>query len=532
MQKCLGIYIENNLIKYAKISKNRDSFKIETFGTEISDNVEEGIKKIVEETSSYNIPISTNLINDKYIYFDVFGLLSKNDIKKMIETEYESFCEKFNYNRKAFETKYALVQNIDDDKKIKVIDVLANTIDLNKQKKYLENYLVSGISPIGTCITNIVNIDPKENVIIVNMEEKTTITTIYDGQLYSVETMENGSKEILDKIKMTEISFSKAYELCKQTTLYTSNSTSELSEQPYLESVMPTLYIIAQKIEKMVENDKNRISRVLLTGTLANINNIDLYFQDFLENTDCKILKPNVVEEKKSNINIKDYIEVNSAIALALQGLKVGMQHLNFKPTEKKEKIKQMLYGASKEKKSFKNSLNSFKGALDNTEMIFSRTIVYLITLSFMFCVFSNILSKQIDRKEDKINQMISAEKAQIAKINTDEATIKSKNDKYVELTSEIESINNKVSEVAEMKNSIPNLLNQIMYVMPLDAQIVSIENTEEKQIKIIAQSKNYDSLGYFISKMKIENYLKNIVTSKSKKVDKIVQITIEGELP
>ena len=532
MQKCLGIYVENNLIKYAKISKNKDSFKIEAFGIEISDNIEEGIKKIVEETSSYNIPISTNLLNDKYIYFDVFGLLSKNDIKKTIETEYESFCEKFNYNKKAFETKYALVQNINDDNKIKVIDVLANTIDLNKQKKYLENYLVSGISPIGTCITNIAKVDPKENVIIVNMEEKTTITTIYNGQVYSVETMENGSKEILDKIKLTENSFSKAYEICKQTTIYTADSTNELSEQPYLELVIPTLYIIAQKIEKMIESDQNRISKVFLTGTLANINNIDLYFQDFLGNTDCKILKPDIIEEKKSSINIKDYIEINSAIALALQGLKVGIQHLNFKPTEKTEKIKQMIYGNSKEKKSFKDSLGSFKGALDNTEMIFSRSIVYLITLIFVFCIFSNILSKQIDRKEEKINQMISMEKEQIAKINTDEANIKSKNDKYVELTSEIESINNKVSEIAEMKNSIPNLLNQIMYIMPLDAQIISIENTEEKHIKIIAQSKDYDSLGYFISKMKIENYLKNIVTSKSKKVDKIVQITIEGELP
>ena len=82
------------------------------------------------------------------------------------------------------------------------------------------------------------------------------------------------------------------------------------------------------------------------------------------------------------------------------------------------------------------------------------------------------------------------------------------------------------------MKNAIPNLLNQIMYIMPLDAQIVSIENTEDKHIKIIAQSKNYDSLGYLISKIKVDNYLNNIVTSKSQKVDQIVQITIEGELP
>lgn len=534
MQNCLGIYIENDLIKYAKISKNKDSFKIESFGIEICENIAEGIKKIVEETSSYKVPICMNLQNEKYFYFDVFGLLSKNDIKKTIETEYESFCEQFNYNKKAFETKYALVQSINDENKIKVIDVLANVIDLNKQKKYLEKYLVCGIVPIGTCITNIFAINKKENVLIVNMEEKTTITTIYNGQVYSVETIENGSKEILDKINLTENSYSKAYEICKQTTLYTSESLEENSDQLYLESIIPTLYIIAQKIVAIAQNAENKISKIYLTGTLANINNIDLYFQEYFENTECKILKPDIIEEKKADINIKDYIEVNSAIALAMQGLNVGIKHLNFSPAEKTNKLKLFLSRGSnsKEKKSLNISLNSFKTALDKTEIIYLRIITYLTIFIIIFSILSKILSIQMDKKEELIDTMIATEKNQIAKINSDEATIQTKTNKYIELTSEIKSINNKISEIAEMKNSIPNLLQQIMHIMPLDAQIISIENTEEKHIKIVAQSQNYDSLGYFIARMKVDNNLTNIVTSKSKKVNKIVQITIEGDLP
>ena len=530
MQKCLGIYVENNMIKYAKISKEKDLYKIEAFGIEICENIEDEIKKIVEETSSFNVPISMNLLNEKYMYFDILGLLSKNDIKQSIETEYESFCEKLNYNKNAFETRYALVENINDDNKIKVIDVLTNTIDLNKQKKYLEKYLVAGILPIGTSIANIAKIDSKENIIIANMEEKTTLTTIYNGQVYSVETIEKGSKEIFEKINAKENSLSKTYELCKQTTIYTSDSTSDLTDQPYLEDIIPTLYVIAQKLSTMIENDFNKISKIYLTGTLANINNVDLYFQEFLQSTECKILKPNFIDDKRSDVNIKDYMEVNSAIALAMQGLKSEMKHLNFKP--RNDKIKQTLSKFTKEDKSLNLSMNSFKGALDNVEVIIARMFVYLIASIIIFCFFSKILSRQIDRKAEQIDKLISTEKIQINKINEDETTIKAKKDKYEELIDEIKSINNKVSDIAEMKNSIPNLLNQIMYIMPLDAQIISIENTEEKHIKIIAQSKNYDSLGYFISKMKIENYLKNIVTSKSKKVDKIVQITVEGELP
>ena len=35
MQSCLGLYIENNLIKYAKISKEKENFRIESFRHEI-----------------------------------------------------------------------------------------------------------------------------------------------------------------------------------------------------------------------------------------------------------------------------------------------------------------------------------------------------------------------------------------------------------------------------------------------------------------------------------------------------------------
>ena len=61
MQKCLGIYIENNLIKYAKVSKERDDMKIESFGIRFFQDVNEEIRKIVEETYSFSTPICKNI---------------------------------------------------------------------------------------------------------------------------------------------------------------------------------------------------------------------------------------------------------------------------------------------------------------------------------------------------------------------------------------------------------------------------------------------------------------------------------------
>ena len=53
MQKCLGIYIEENLIKYAKVSKERDDLKIESFGVRFFQNLTEEIEKVIEETYSF-----------------------------------------------------------------------------------------------------------------------------------------------------------------------------------------------------------------------------------------------------------------------------------------------------------------------------------------------------------------------------------------------------------------------------------------------------------------------------------------------
>ena len=58
MSSCLGIYIEDNIIKYAKVSEERDIVKLETYGIKFYEQLEETIEQIVNETLSYKIPIS------------------------------------------------------------------------------------------------------------------------------------------------------------------------------------------------------------------------------------------------------------------------------------------------------------------------------------------------------------------------------------------------------------------------------------------------------------------------------------------
>ena len=535
MQNCLGIYIENNLIKYAKVSKDKNDFKVEAFGINFFDNLSDAIKKIVEETYSFNTPISINLANEKYLYYDIFALLSKSDIQKTVQTEFEAFCDENKYNQKAFETRYALVPNVDNKEKIKAIQVIVNKIELNKQKQYLEKNNLSRIVPIGASIASIAKLDKKENAIIVNMEEKTSITTIYDRQIYNVETLDYGSQEVLEKINRVENSMRKAYQMCKETPINTSNVIDDTKEQPHLENIVPTLYQIAQKIQEVVTESPVKISNIYLTGTLSVVNNVDLYFQEFLPEIDCKILRPNIIEESANGINIKDYIEVNSAISLAMQGLGNGIQALNFKQETALDKIKQALkveVSSGKPGKEKKTIDTSMTGKLDATEVMLVRAIVAIILINIIFITFTKMLYKRMQNKQEEVERLIAEEQQEIGRINADNNSLNSKNTKYLALTEELKAINDKISNIAAMKNSIPNLLNQIMYVIPEEVQLVSIENTSGKKITIVAQAEDYDQLGYFIAKIKVEGYLKDVISSSGQKSGNIVKVTIEGELP
>lgn len=539
MQKCLGIYIETNIIKYAKVSKEHDDVKIESFGVRFFDNnLSAEIGKIIEETFSFNTPISVNISNEKYLYFDIFALLKKKDIKSTIETEFETFCEENKYNKNAFETRAALMENIQKDEKIRAMDIYINKIELNRQMQPLEKFKLTKIMPTPITITNVAKVNSKENQLIVNMEENTMITTIINQNIYEVETLDVGSREILDSINVVENSYAKAYEICKNTTIYTAEMDEQEENEEFLQYIVPTIFKIAQKVQEMVSESWRNIKKVYLTGTLAIINNIDLYFQEFLPDIECEILKPKMV--KGSAKNIKEYIEVNSAIGLAMTGIGEGIQEFNFQKSNTLDKFKNLLtsdVGSGKnndsEKKQSKINFDfSLKGSLDKTEIWLIRGSVAFLTILIIYIVFSILLSKSMTAKQNEIQDLITKQNGQISAINSDNESINTKTKKYSSLISDLDEIDKRTSDIASSRNLIPNLLNQIMFVIPEKVQLSSIENTTNKSIRIQASSEDYEQLGYFIATLKTKSILNNVVSSSGNKTDETINVTIEGELP
>ena len=539
MASCLGVYVESNTIKYAKVSKEHEKIKVEFFGVKFYDNLEKAINQIIKETYSYKTPISINLSEEIYNYFDMFAMLSNRDLSKAIKTEFEMYCNDQGYNPNVFETRYVVSKNPEDKDKLKVIHIAANKIELTKKNQVLEKYKLAKIIPVSISITNLIETRPKENYLIVNMEEMTTVTTILDENVYNIQTFQEGSQEFLRKINLKENSFSKAYEICKNTTIYTAEGKNLQEEEiGYLEDIMPTLYTIVGNVGRIINESQERITKVYLTGTAALINNIDLYFQEYLGEVECEILKPYFINARQE-ISIQDYIEVNSAISLALTGVGQGIQGINFKKQTLKERIPDWLkieVNSNKEKKGklatsgwFTNDLGE---KLDKTEISLLRTSIGLIILFAVYSGFAILLQNQMKEKKQQAQESIDNTNTQIQLADDDKTKIDSRTNDYTKMIQNLQDLNDRFIDANKTRDAIPNLLNRIMYIIPENVQITSIQNTTGTHVAIEAQSNKYEQLGMFKAKLDTEMFLTNVISTSGKRENNVIKVKIEGDLP
>lgn len=538
MASCLGLYIEDNIIKYAKISKDKDIVKIDSFGIKFYDRLNEAIEQVIEETYSYKTPISINTPNANYNYFYIFNLLNSKDMHSYINTEFESICFEKELNADSFETRYVLVDDLADKEKIKAIHISANKTEIAKRAEMFNKYKLTCISPTALDISNLLSINKTENVeniAIVNIENTTTVTTILEQKIYDIYTIDSGISEILKRINAKENSYAKAYEICKNSTIYTSEGKElQYEENAYLDDIMPTLYNIVGQVKKILNDNVNKIDKIYITGMASVINNIDIYFQEYLEDVQCEILKPYFIRTVGTDINIKDYIEVNSAIAVAMQGLGDGLKGINFKKDSINDKLPGWLtkdIGGGSTGRSSGGFNLSLKGELDASEKSLVRTAVGLVMIIAVYIGLTTFLAGQMD---DKLGEIVVATDRVVKQENAvqdDKKKVDNKTAQYVELVQSLEQKTQIDSENKRLKYSVPTLLNKIMYSIPQNAQLTSILNSGSKII-IQAQSDKYEPLGIFIGKLKNDVILKNVVSDTSKKQNDVVVVTIEGELP
>ena len=142
------------------------------------------------------------------------------------------------------------------------------------------------------------------------------------------------------------------------------------------------------------------------------------------------------------------------------------------------------------------------------------------------------LLNKQIIKKDQEADESIAQTQSQITLANGDTEKIKSKTNEYTTMIKNLEDANDKITDRNKTRNSIPNLLNQIMSIVPESVQITSIENTTGTHIEINAQSNKYEQLGYLKAKIKTDNILTNVISTTGQKENSVITVKIEGDLP
>lgn len=534
MQSCLGIYIEENLIKYAKVQREKDNIKVESFGTKFYENIEQAINQIVAETNSTKVPISINLSKEQYDYFQVFALLNKPALKKSMEIEFEMLCGEKGIDKDSMERRYIFVLNPEDPDKMKAINVSVEKNELENKKELFSKYNLTNVEPLPISIINLIKNNKTQNELIVNMEEETTLTFIENGQISYVDKIQTNIKEALIKISQAENSETKAYELLKNTTISSQEMDSVQEGNEYIEIIVPVLFNMLNEIKEKIASYGKQIKKIYFSGTGIVINNVDMYFQDRLNEIECEILKPSFINSQSLKIGIKDYIEVNSAISMALSGLGVGTTNeLNF---GNKGVLNSGIdiQGNPVRIKSLKESA---KEKLD----AFEKLTIRLSILTIIFVMIYGVIGKNL--MNDMSAKIVETE-TKIAETNKSIDTMKKNRNSIEDLSSEYKAMISRLTNEAVSDEDIdfrerelPNFLQRLATTIPTEVKLVSVENTEDRHFVIQAKSLKYQQLGYFQAILKQNNILSDVSGSTGIRYhdeesnQDYILVTIEGDL-
>lgn len=585
MPSCLGIYTDNNMIKYAKITSVNEKIggqklTLDAYGVKFYDNKLVAMDEIAEEVGMDQTTVALALSSEDYYLSHVFSNLKRKDMMDLIQTEYaeQKGEEALHSSVLEMRTKEALNSG-SIDKKL-VLCVTSSKGELANIRNTFADYKISSISPLSVSIKNLFdNQAIDEEAIVINIEDKTTITVFHRSEIQYLGAIQQGAQEIITKLAEKYNSTAKAYEACKKVSAYISDAYDIDDEsREILDVIIPVIYDIRQQVDAIVTPYLKDAKKIYITGTGAIINNIDLYFSEVFLDNECEIVKPFFVY--KDEANIKEIIEVNSAIALALDGCgmndpdldfnavakkaagvnevkkKLEELHIKDKVTEYKKKTNEFmkkLNAPVKKKKKKKRNVAFDEGLLKgNTDIQdgageeeeatgygrIDAGLIKLATFSSAFlvtyCIASTILSNQIVAKTSDINRQINAANNVISAAKSDATYLKGVADEYVEVTDKLSAILIKINQTAQEKANdfdIPNFLSELMFIMPANVKVTLIAVDKNGAVKMEAESGQYAQLGFFVSKLKLAEILKDVdmeVVSDSGNI----KIIVSGVMP
>ncbi len=556
MASCLGIYSNQDFVKYAKVSiDSNKEFKVEAYGTRFVSNNDRKIliSNIIDETNSKDLPIIINPEFDKFIDVQVYEQAkSKAYIDDVIRMEFEAWCEKNKTEPSKFSYVYALSDyKTTENKYSGIINITEDTEIRNLNDAVGQN--LTSIVPSELTLHKVVPQD-YENYVLVNLDDKLSISTIINKKLAEIKTYDVGMEQIFSDLRLRLGSYQKAYEACKQVNVYTEGKSQN---DPTIEVLTEqTLQEVLKYVLVMVNKNRKDITKVLITGSGTVFTNIDILFTEFLD-MKSEILKPEFLVNSGSIKNLAEVLETIHAISLACNYLKPDHSQIDYvgkkmaskfsletllsvfkkkDPSELPRKVKfdkpKADNNKSNEGAQNKNVIYAFdfekfsKYAINGVIVIAVILVTYIVFNIF----YSNNINKMLTAIADqdtKVSSKISEVNNDISYINSNVSQYKTINTQVSDLVTQIET--GSLGKITTY--NVASFLQQVIKIIPKTIQLKSISSDDNKNVKISAQSSSYADLGYFVAQLKLEGVL-NSVKINSIQNGETILVEIGGELP
>ena len=532
MERCLGIYIGDKIIKYAKLHIDKSkNISVEASNVKyVLGGIKEVIDEIIVETNSQSTPIAINILNEHYESMEILKQISKNDITSMVELEIEDVANKLGINNKLLLYKFNIQDSLinKDNNRINVLYTDRTEIEQYTKAEGLD---IKGVYPLSTVIKGLL---PKEarNYAVINIEERITVTIVLNGNIVDTISIDTGMKEVIDSLAEQLGSYAKAYDMCKTINVYTEE---ENPNNPEIEKIVePILQEILRKIEESIKPYRSKFNKLFLSGMGVLFTNIDILFEEYY-GMESEIIKPAFTKGEVGIRNMAEVIEANSAIALANALLTSSMEDVNFMNLINKKQFKTSdNNGKAKGSKLSQRFNIKFSG--DTADVIQKLTFANLVagTILVGYVIFGGIYSSQIVKINKDIENSMKLAQGQSAIVKKDVEYINENKDKYKEINEMVTDVVDKIqsNDIGSLRTyNVANFMQKIMKFIPKDVQLVSVQSNDNKHVTITAKSTSYAALGYLVSQLKLESIIDNV------KVDNVIhgteiEVSIGGDLP
>lgn len=551
MGACLGISLGDKVVKYAKLEQDEKTKKISlnSYGTKyVVGEKNEVLNEIISETGSAANPLCLNLRNSVKLKADILKQLSKADIESVVNLEVSDYASSNDLNERNLEYRYVLSNSSSSGDMYRADILVAKKSDVTDfvEKNKLKN--VTGIYPTEHLLGNLNRMT--NSYMLLNVDETTTIIFVSGGKVVKIEEIDVSMKNILDTLAEREGSYARACDICRSI-----NVLSDENITPELENLIePVIQDLLNRVKSKMEEVSLRFDKIYLNGLINLFINIDMLFDQFFGLTTEK-LKPAFLDLDENKLNVAEVMEVNEAISLAYEGLTKQNKDINFiKENQNKSSFdfSKLNINGVNIKDKFKEISGKAKDSVKakepkvapqinvNKELIERSLLIANVAAASVFtgyAAFSGIFENETQQMLDKIKANITKIQAEQAIVENDISYIAQNTSSYTEVNEYVEDMLQRIEQGKIGKYTtynVANFMQKIAKYIPSNVELESISSNNNKTVTIVAKSNSYAEIGYFIAELKHKGILTEVKTGK---VDHSstrgeVTVTIGGDLP